>query len=79
VREVPGAATHRPETLIGFSPDVREVVEHRALERPVLIARVEPAAGSLVQRIHHLAENVELQLPVRRDERTDHDLGPFAC
>ena len=62
---MPRPAAHLPETLIGLSPDLGEVLEHRALERPLLNARVEPTAARLVQRIHHLAEDIELQLPVR--------------
>ena len=42
-----------------------EMLEERALHRPAVVARAEAAAAGLMQRVHHLAEDVELQLAVR--------------
>ena len=65
VGEMARTAAHFPEALVGLLPDSVEMAEQRALEGPVLLAQVEAAAARLVQRVHHLAEHVELQLAVR--------------
>src|SRR5690606_6428488 len=64
VGEVLGAAAALPDAFVGALPDVCEAPEQRALERPARPARGQAAAAGLVQRVHDLAEDVELQLPV---------------
>ena len=63
--ELPGSSSNLPDALVRLSPDCGEVLEHRALKRPVLISRVEATATRLMQRIHHFPEDIELQLTVR--------------
>ena len=59
----PPRTSHRPSS--GCCQTSREMPEQRALEGPVLLAQVDAAPARLVQRVHHLAEHVELQLAVR--------------
>jgi len=41
-------------------------LHHLLLQRPRVIVSREPVAARLVQRVHHLAVGVELELLVRR-------------
>src|SRR5207245_3476485 len=65
VREVPTRAADLPDALIRLHPPVLEVLEQLLLQRPGLIALAEPVDASLVQRVEHLAVDVELQLAAR--------------
>src|SRR3546814_5717044 len=62
--EVLPAAAHFPYPLVGLGPDALEVIEQRALERPGAVAGSEPGPPSLMKRVHHLAEDVDLELPM---------------
>ena len=55
-----------PHSLIGAAPDGFEVLEQGTLKRPVRLPGLQPALPRLMECVHHLAEDVELQLLVRR-------------
>ena len=60
------AAAHLPQAFVGLVPDLGQVHQEFALYRPAGIIRTETALPRLVQRVHDLAENIELELHVRR-------------
>jgi len=64
VDEVAGASPDLPDTFVGALPHRGEVGEERTLERPVCVLRINPASPCLMQRIHHFAKYIELELPV---------------
>jgi hypothetical protein len=49
----------------GLAPDLLELLDQRPLERASPSPLAEIALAGLVQRVHHLAIDVELQLAVR--------------
>src|SRR6185312_17520830 len=62
VGEVPGLAAHFPDAAVGLLPDRLEMGEQRALQIPAGVACGEAARAPLVQRVHHFADDVELEL-----------------
>src|SRR5690606_27526444 len=64
-REVPPLRSYLPEALVGLIPDAFKMDEQLALEGPRILIRREAAEPGMMQRIHDLAENVELKLLVR--------------
>jgi len=62
---VPAPAAQLPNSLVRLGPDALEIREERLLQGPAGFARGDPVASRLVQRVHHLAEHVELQLTMR--------------
>src|SRR4029079_8879767 len=59
------AAAHLPDAFVGLGPGAFEMLEECDLHRPALGAAADAAAARLMQRVHKLAVNVELQLVVR--------------
>ena len=66
MREVPARSAHLPDSLVGAVPDALEELHDVALERPGMIVGREAVHTCLVQRVHHLAVHVELELLVGR-------------
>ena len=65
MREVLAPAAHLPDAVVGLVPDVLQMRDQRALERPAASSSARPAAAPDVQRVQHLAVDVELHLPRR--------------
>ena len=64
--EVLRRAAHFPDARDPGCCQTRfEMLDERALELPGVVALGHVAAARLVQGVHHLAEDVELELPVR--------------
>ena len=72
------APAHLPDAFVRLRPDALEVREERVLQRPAGFARGEAVAARLMERIHHLAEHVELQLAVGGIADA-HRLGAFVA
>src|SRR4029077_13227775 len=53
---------HFPEALVGLAPDLFQVLEQRALHVPGGLVGGDAELARLVERIHQLAVDVELQL-----------------
>ena len=51
-----------PDPLVGLAPAPLEVREQHALERPGLVVGLDVAPPRLVQDVHHLAVDIELEL-----------------
>ena len=66
VGEVLRRGAHLPDAVIRLAPDRLQMIEQRDLHVPAGFACRQSAAAALMQRVHHLAEHVELQLAVRR-------------
>ena len=64
--EMLAAAAHLPQAFVGLVPDLRKMHQEFALHRPAGFVCAEAASPRLVQRVHDLAENIELELGVRR-------------
>src|SRR5262245_65156868 len=62
IGEVLGPAARFPYAFIRLGPDFLEVGQKRLLQRPAGFARGEPFTSRLMERIHHLAEDIELEL-----------------
>ena len=62
---MPRRSAHLPDALVRLAPDLRELLQHGALDGPGLVILRQPAAPRLVEGAHHLAVDVELALPVR--------------
>lgn len=60
--EVLGPAAHFPDAFVGSIPDRVEVLQHRALDRPCGFVGLQAADAREVQRVHHFAIDVDLQL-----------------
>src|SRR5690348_8937952 len=60
VCEMLGTATHLPHSLVRLLPDRRQVLDERLLKSPRIQAALQPTAAPLMQRVHHLAEYIEL-------------------
>src|SRR5262249_58509222 len=65
IGEVLGPAARLPYAFIRFGPDALEVGQERLLQGPAGFARGDPFASRLMERVHHLAECIELKLAVR--------------
>src|SRR5207244_10944405 len=65
IGEVPPAAAHLPNAFVGLRPRGFKVFQKGDLHPPTAVALTETAAASLMQRIHYLAVDVELELVVR--------------
>src|SRR5581483_2569683 len=76
VGELLAAATNLPDSFIGFGPDVLEVCQQGAFDRPGSLVLGEATAARLIKRIRELAVDVELQLSVRGISDADR-LGVF--
>ena len=59
------AAAHFPDALVGLLPDSLEMSTAAPLEMPRRPRSRDAATPRLMQRVHHLAEDVELELAVR--------------
>ena len=62
VREVPSRAADLPDAVVRLLPCVFQVAEHTTLERPRLLRHLELVDASLVEDVHDLAVDVELEL-----------------
>ncbi len=62
VREVLGAAAHLPDALVTLRPTIGDDAHQRLLQRPGAAAGAETRCPRLVERVHHLAVHVELEL-----------------
>ena len=62
---MPAVSADFPQPFIRLMPDRAEMFEHGALEGPVFFPRLQSTSPCLVQRVHDLAEHIELKLPVR--------------
>src|SRR3954454_23199288 len=65
VREVASRAAHLPDPLVAAVPRALEDLHQVVLERPGVVVGGKPVRARLVQRVHHLAVDVELELAVR--------------
>ena len=65
IGEVLAAAARFPYAIVRLGPDALEVGQKRLLQLPAGFARGKPLASRLVERIHHFAEGIELELAVR--------------
>src|SRR5262249_7893082 len=64
IGEVLAPAAGFPDAFIRLAPDALEVGQKRLLLGPARFARSEPFASGLMERVHHLAEGIELELAV---------------
>ncbi len=62
VGEVALGAPDLPDAVVRFAPAVLQEVHQRALQVPRRVAEVVPGQGRLVQRGHHFAIDVQLEL-----------------
>ena len=62
IGEVLGPPARFPDPFIRLDPDALEVGQKRLLLGPARVARSEPFASRVMERIHHLAEGIELEL-----------------
>src|SRR5262249_58815544 len=62
--EMARLAAHLPDLLVGFAPRLFQMLHQRDLQRPARRRRVEAVLARLIERIHQLAVNVELELTV---------------
>ena len=62
MRELPPAAAHLPDAVVGLAPDGLEMLDERAFEIPAVLCRRQSGAARDVEGVHDLAEHVELQL-----------------
>ena len=65
ISEMLAPAAHLPDALVTVGPDLFQMHEKFALQVPAGIVGAEAAPTRLMQRVHNLAENVELQLVMR--------------
>ncbi len=56
------AAAHLPNAFVGLRPRGLQVLQKGDLHRPAVVALTDTAAAGLMQRIHNLAVDVELEL-----------------
>ena len=63
--EVAARPAHLPDPLVGLLPGALEEVHDRPLQRPGVVVGRQAVGACLVQRVHHLAVHVELELLVR--------------
>src|SRR3954471_5501728 len=66
MRELLRVSAHFPDASIGLLPDRADVLRHRPLELPDLRAFGHAALPTLMQSVHQLSVDVELELSVRR-------------
>ena len=66
MREVAARPAHLPDPFVRLVPGAFEELEQVPLQRPRVVVGVEAVHARLVQRVHHLAVHVELELLVRR-------------
>src|SRR5207248_7165856 len=66
VREVALAPAHLPDPLIRLLPRVLEVSQYPALKRPRLLGHLQVVHTPLMERVEHLAVDVELELSAGR-------------
>ena len=66
VREVAARAAHFPDPFVGPIPGALEEVHQVSLQRPRVVVGGQPVRARLVQGVHHLAVDVELELLVSR-------------
>ena len=57
-------AAHFPDAAIGALPHLGDVLGQGALQRPALLGRDQAAFARLLEGVHHLAIDVELELLV---------------
>src|SRR5436190_4181368 len=62
MRELPPAATHLPDSLVGFFPFGFEELEERGLQAPVEFTALDPRVVGAIHRVEHFAVDVELKL-----------------
>src|ERR687898_2582049 len=60
--EVPGIATHLPDSLVGRVPVFLHEASERPLQVPRRLVRFQPSLARLVQSVHYLAVYVQLEL-----------------
>ena len=65
VREMLRLAAHLPDAVVGLAPVAFDEVEQHALERPRIVVLREAGLAADIQRIDHLAVDVELELRSR--------------
>ena len=58
MREVTSSPADLPDAFVRLVPSRRQVLEQRSLKSPIRFTRVELATARLVERVHHLAENI---------------------
>jgi hypothetical protein len=63
---MPASAADLPDSFVGFLPDILEMFEESPLQGPRLGVLGQAATQGLVEGVHDLAEDVELELAVRR-------------
>src|SRR6185437_1735870 len=66
IGELLAPAAYFPDSLVGIGPDRLEMVEQRALDPPSPLVLAQAAESRLIERVHELAVDIELQLGVRR-------------
>ena len=62
MREVAARTADLPDSFVGIVPVDGKVVEHGTLQLPGAFTRRQPRSACQVQRVHHLAIHVELEL-----------------
>ena len=62
VREVLARAAHLPDPLVRLGPDPLEMLDQVRLQRPARLVVRKADAPRKMERVHHLAEYVELEL-----------------
>ncbi len=64
IGEVLRPRAHLPDALVRLVPDLRDMADHRLLQRPALAVGAAGRLAALVEDIHQLAIDVELELLV---------------
>src|SRR5437762_594650 len=65
MHEMPPLAADLPDAVVGLRPRTLQVAEERLLQRPRMRLPPEAVCARLVERIHHLAVDVDLELLAR--------------
>src|SRR4029077_14822080 len=60
--EMAALAAHLPDAVIGITPDRLEMIEQRPLKFPGSGEILQAPGTRLMQRVHHLAVDIELKL-----------------
>src|SRR5690242_6083667 len=71
-------AAHLPDAVIGFAPDGLEMIEQCTLKFPGGGEILQASSTRLMQRVHHLAVDIELKL-VRSGIADAHRLRTFVA
>ncbi len=78
IGEVLAPCPHLPDALVRLVPHLRDVADHRQLQRPALAVGAAGRLAALVEDVHQLAIDVELELLVGRVAHP-HGRGAFVA